>query len=47
MRSNRSVDVLRAAQARGREIENTLRLREAGLLDEAAVRTLLNLSPRR
>lgn len=43
MRGNRSVDVLRAAQARGREIENALRLREAGLIDSGAARTLLNL----
>lgn len=41
MRTNRTVDVLKEAQAREKEIGNVLRLREAGLLDEAGARTAL------
>lgn len=35
MRGNRTVDALKGAQARGKDIENALQLREAGLLDGA------------
>lgn len=41
MRSNRTVDVLKEAQAREKEIGNVLRLHEAGLLDEAEMKTTL------
>lgn len=41
MRSNRTVDVLKEAQAREKEIGNVLRLRDAGLLDDEAARTAL------
>ena len=43
MRSNRTVDVLKEAQARGREIENVLRLREAGFVDEARAGEMLGV----
>ena len=36
MRGNRTVDPLRDAEARAREIDNALRLRDAGLLDDQA-----------
>jgi len=41
MRSNRTVDVLKEAQAREKEIGNVLRLREAGLLDDEGARVAL------
>jgi hypothetical protein len=41
MRGNRTVDVLREAQAREKEIGNVLRLREAGVIDEAGVHAAL------
>lgn len=41
MRTNRTVDVLKEAQAREKEIGNVLRLREAGLMDEAGVKAAL------
>ncbi len=41
MRSNRTVDVFREAAARGKEIENAVRLRDEGFLDHAgAAKTL-------
>lgn len=43
MRSNRTVDVLREAQARGQEIENALKLRDAGLMEQEQLAALLNL----
>lgn len=43
MRENRTVDVWKEAQARGREIENALALREAGLIDAEGVARLLGL----
>ncbi len=43
MRSNRTTDVLKSAQARGQEIENVLRLRSEGLIDESGARSLLRL----
>lgn len=41
MRGNRTVDVYREAQAREKEIGNVLRLREAGVIDEAGVKAAL------
>lgn len=41
MRTNRTVDILREAQAREKEIGNVLRLRDAGLMDEGEVRRAL------
>ena len=41
MRTNRTVDVLKEAQAREKEIGNVLRLRDAGVLDDAGVKTAL------
>ncbi len=41
---NRTVDVLKEAQAREKEIGNALRLREAGLLDEAGAKEALQLT---
>lgn len=43
MRNNRTVDALKAAQAREKDIGNALRLHEAGLLDADGVRAALNL----
>jgi hypothetical protein len=43
MRSNRTVDVLREAQARSKEIDNVLRLRDAGLMTSAQVAATLGL----
>lgn len=43
MRHNRTVDLFRAAQARGKEIDNALRLRDEGLVDQDGVAALLNL----
>lgn len=43
LRTNRTVDVLREAQARAQEIDNALRLRSEGLIDPATAATLLNL----
>ena len=43
MRSNRTVDVLKEAQAREKEIGNALRLREAGLLDEGGLKAALGI----
>ncbi len=42
MRSNRTVDVLKAAQARGRDIENAVMLRDAGFLDAAGASAWLH-----
>ena len=41
MRTNRTVDVLKEAQAREKEIGNALKMKEAGLLDEAGLRATL------
>jgi hypothetical protein len=41
MRTNRTVDVLKEAQAREKEIGNVLRLRDAGVLDDAGVKMAL------
>lgn len=41
MRTNRTVDVLKEAQAREKEIGNVLRLREAGVIDDAGVKQAL------
>ena len=41
MRQNRTVDVLREAQARGREIDNAVKLRDEGYLDQRASAALL------
>jgi hypothetical protein len=46
MRSNRTVDVLREAQARSHEIDNGLKLRDANLLNTDQLTTLLNLPAR-
>jgi hypothetical protein len=43
MRTNRTVDVLREAQARGREIENAVRLRDAGLVSQECAARLLGI----
>jgi len=42
MRTNRTVDVLKEAQAREKEIGNVLRLKEAGLLDDDQVKAALS-----
>jgi len=42
MRGNRTVDVLKEAQAREKEIGNVLRLREAGIIDDEAVKAALD-----
>lgn len=42
MRTNRTVDVLKEAQAREKEIGNVLRLKEAGLLDDEQVKAALS-----
>ena len=42
MRGNRTVDILKEATARGREIDNTLRLIEAGLLEKEEAGARLN-----
>jgi len=43
MRSNRTVDVLKEAQARTQEIDNALRLRNEGFIDQEGASGLLNL----
>ncbi|MBI2434121.1 MAG: hypothetical protein HYV26_14790 [Candidatus Hydrogenedentes bacterium] len=43
MRHNRTVDVLREAQARRHEIDNALRLRDTGLINTGTAKTLLNV----
>lgn len=43
MRSNRTVDVFREAAARGKEIENAVRLRDEGFLDHAAAAKTLGI----
>lgn len=43
MRQNRTVDVLREAQARAREIDNAVKLRDEGYLDQAASAALLGI----
>ncbi len=43
MNENRTVDTLKEAEARGRDIENTLRLRDAGLIGDGAARETLGL----
>lgn len=43
MRSNRTVDVMREATARGKEIENALKLKEAGLITQEQVAGVLGL----
>lgn len=43
MRSNRTVDVLKEAQARGTEIENAAKLRELGLINRETAVSMLNL----
>jgi len=43
MRSNRTVDVLKEAQARQKEIANAVALREAGFIDQEAAAKLLGL----
>lgn len=43
MRSNRTVDVLREAQARSKEIDNALRLRDAGFVTDAQAAEALGL----
>lgn len=45
MRGNRTVDPLRDAEARAKEIDNALRLRDAGLLDDQALRETLATAP--
>jgi hypothetical protein len=47
MRSNRTVDAHKEALARGQEIENALRLRDAGLLGTDAAAHTLGLDPAR
>ncbi len=42
MRNNRTVDVLKEAQAREKEIGNVLRLKEAGLMDDEQVKAVLS-----
>lgn len=46
MRSNRTMDALKAAQARGQEITNVLRLRDEGLIDAQAALAMLRLPGR-
>lgn len=43
MRANRTVDVLKEASARGREIENAVRLREEGFLSQKQASILLGV----
>ena len=43
MRGNRTVDVLKEAQARAKEIENAVRLREEGFVDQASAAGMLGL----
>ena len=43
MRTNRTVDVLREAQARAREIANTVQLRDEGFLNHDAAAKLLGI----
>jgi hypothetical protein len=43
MRSNRTVDVMREATARGKEIDNALRLKDAGLITQEQAAGMLNL----
>jgi len=45
MRGNRTVDVLKEATARGKDIQNVLALREAGLIDTEAALRQLRLNP--
>jgi hypothetical protein len=42
MRTNRTVDVLKEAQARETEIGNVLRLKDAGLMDDEQVKAALS-----
>lgn len=42
MRTNRTVDVLKEAQAREKEIGNVLRLKDAGLMDDEQVKSALS-----
>jgi len=44
MRTNRTVDVLKEATARGREIANAVALRDAGFLDQESAGKLLGIS---
>lgn len=44
MRSNRTVDVLKAAQARAVEIDNAAKLQELGLVDRDGAASMLNLA---
>jgi hypothetical protein len=44
MRTNRTVDVLKEANARGKEIANAVALRDAGFLEHEAARKLLGIS---
>ncbi len=46
MRSNRTVDVLKEANARGREIDNALKLRDNGFLDHAGAASRLGIDIR-
>ena len=41
MRTNRTVDVLREAQARGREIANAVQLRDEGFVSQESASKLL------
>ena len=43
MRTNRTVDVLKEANARGKEIANAVALRDAGFLDQEAAGKLLGI----
>jgi hypothetical protein len=43
MRSNRTTDVLREAQARAKEIDNALKLRDAGFVTHAQAAEALGL----
>ncbi|MCC6144862.1 MAG: hypothetical protein IT368_13735 [Candidatus Hydrogenedentes bacterium] len=43
MRSNRTIDVLKAAQAREKEIANVLRLQETGYIDAEKAKAMLNV----
>jgi len=47
MRANRTVDVLKEANARGKEIDNALRLREAGLWNSAQAAAALGIARER
>jgi len=44
MRSNRTVDVLKAAQARAVEIDNAAKLQALGLVDRDGAASMLNLA---